>query len=111
MAIASAVLEHLVQSFRCKTLFITHYPLVAVSLERKFSEDISNVHMGFTEETGIDGIRIITFLYRLSTGIASGSFGIECARLAGLSEQLLEVAAAQSIQMQATVETKNQISR
>ena len=40
MAIAQAVLQHLVQVKKCKTLFITHYPLVATELERRFPGDL-----------------------------------------------------------------------
>ncbi|TDL27572.1 DNA mismatch repair protein MSH3 [Rickenella mellea] len=111
MAIASAVLEHLVQSTRCKTLFITHYPLVASELQHKYPQELRNVHMGYTEDTRIDGTRNITFLYRVTNGPASGSFGVECARLAGLPESLLEVAKSQGTEMQANVEAKTRSNR
>jgi DNA mismatch repair protein MSH3 len=32
MSIAYAVMKHLVEEAKCKTLFITHYPLVANEL-------------------------------------------------------------------------------
>lgn len=43
MSIAYAVMQHLVESIRCQTLFITHYPLLAVELGKKvcLSEDTS----------------------------------------------------------------------
>lgn len=72
MAIADAVLQQLVQTIKCKTLFITHYPLVATNLEKKFPLEVQNLHMGYEEETHMDGTREITFLYRLTLGIASG---------------------------------------
>ena len=106
MAIAGAVLEDLIQSKQCKTLFITHYPSVALSVERNFPGQVSNIHMGFTEETRIDGRREITFLYRLTGGISSGSYGIECARLAGIPEALLDAAALRAKRMQETVERR-----
>ncbi len=65
MAIAFSVLQHLVENVRCKTLFITHYPLLAsemgkvrvVCSERHIIDlrvclqlaDVSNGHMGFIE--------------------------------------------------------------
>jgi DNA mismatch repair protein MSH3 len=107
MAIADAVLEHLVDNVRCKTLFITHYPLVATELEKKFPNDVQNLHMGFTEHQRIDGTREITFLYQLTPGLASGSFGVECGRLAGLPEALLENAAHRAVLMQSTVEERH----
>ncbi|KDQ59554.1 hypothetical protein JAAARDRAFT_625109 [Jaapia argillacea MUCL 33604] len=106
MAVADAVLQHLVQTTKCKTLFITHYPLVATELERKFPRDLQNLHMGFTEESRIDGSREITFLYRLTLGIATESFGIECARLATIPENILQVARERSEAMRRLVEER-----
>lgn len=72
MAIADAVMQQLVESTKCKTLFITHYPLVASHLEQRYPSDVENLHMGYEEDTRIDGTREITFLYRLAPGMASG---------------------------------------
>lgn len=111
MAIADAVLQHLVQEVGCKTLFITHYPLVATELEKKFPEDIQNLHMGFSEARHLDCTREITFLYKLTPGIASGSFGIECGRLAALPESVLEKAEVQAAGMQAKVKERHSRSK
>lgn len=104
MAIASAVLQYLVQTKKSKTLFITHYPQVASSLELNFSADIENVHMGFTEDTRIDGTREVILLYRLAPGITAESFGVECARLANLPEPILQMASARAGTLKASVE-------
>ncbi|KAI9056873.1 hypothetical protein FKP32DRAFT_1584914 [Trametes sanguinea] len=106
MAIAGAVLQHLVESVRCKTLFITHYPQVATDLERMFPSDVGNMHMGFTEETRIDGSREVTFLYRLEPGLVTESFGVECARLAGLPESVLQIAASKAANMRQVIEER-----
>ncbi|KAJ7083832.1 DNA mismatch repair protein MSH3 [Mycena crocata] len=107
MAIAYAVLHHLLASTRCKTLFITHYPLVATELEKKFPGRVQNIHVGYhTENRGIEGRRDITFLYRLTDGIAKESFGVECARLAGLPESILRNATEQSSKMEAAIATR-----
>ncbi|KAI0648249.1 muts domain V-domain-containing protein [Trametes meyenii] len=106
MAIASAVLQHLVQAVKCKTLFITHYPQVATDLERAFPSAVGNMHMGFTEETRIDGTREVTFLYRLESGLVAESFGVECARLAGLPESVLQVASTRGMSMRQGIETR-----
>lgn len=74
MAIADATLQYLVQSKKSKTLFITHYPLLATRLEAKFPHDVQNLHIGYEAETRIDGTRDITFLYRLISGLATGTF-------------------------------------
>ncbi|KAI0806964.1 muts domain V-domain-containing protein [Fomes fomentarius] len=106
MAIAGAVLQHLVQNVKCKTLFITHYPQVATDLERKFPSDVGNMHMGFTEDTRVDGTREVTFLYRLEPGLVAESFGVECARLAGLPESVLKVASDRAENMKQLVEER-----
>ncbi|KAL5529107.1 hypothetical protein ACEPAG_5081 [Sanghuangporus baumii] len=111
MAIAGATLEHLAENICCKTLFITHYPVIASSAERKYPDKVTNLHMGFTEETSITGKRNITFLYKLAKGISSGSYGIECARLAGIPETLLERAEEEAEIMQTTVQNKGRIVR
>lgn len=110
-AIASAVLESLIEAKRCKTLFITHYPLVAIAAQRKFPTDVSNIHMGFTEDTGIDGKRTIVFLYKVVGGISSGSYGIECARLAGIAESVLETATNRGNEMQTAVEARARVNK
>ena len=74
MAIADATLQYIVQAVKCKTLFITHYPLLATRLENKFPTDVENLHMGYESETRIYGTRNITFLYKLITGLATGMF-------------------------------------
>jgi DNA mismatch repair protein MSH3 len=45
--------------------------------------------MAFTDRTLPDGSSEITFLYRLKRGLADASFGVWCARLAGLPDPLL----------------------
>lgn len=107
MAIASAVLQQLVQQTRCKTLFITHYPEIALELERSFPSAVENVHMGYMEEQRIDGTRTVTFLYKLTPGITTNSFGVECARLAGVPEEVLLKATSQADRMRAMIEQRS----
>ena len=111
MAVAYAVLHHLVENTKCKTLFITHYPLIAIELERKFPSDLQNLHMGYTAETRIDGTREITFLYQLIPGAATESFGIECARLAGVPDSVLEIATKRSAEMSDRVQRSGRKKR
>lgn len=111
MAIASAVLQHLVENVKCKSLFITHYPEVASDLERKFPESVENLHMGYAEETRIDGTREVTFLYKLTSGMATESFGVECARLARLPESVLEAATEQAQNMRIMVDNRARRNR
>ncbi|KAJ7632480.1 muts domain V-domain-containing protein [Roridomyces roridus] len=104
MSIAYAVLQQLATQTRCKTLFITHYPLVGMELEEKFPETVHNMHVGYrTENKTIDGRRDVQFLYKLERGIAKESFGVECARLAGLPESILDRASEKSSNLEKTV--------
>ena len=111
MAIASAVLQHLIENVKCKTLFITHYPEVALDLVRRFPDDVQNMHMSYTEDTRIDGTRQVTFLYSLSDGLAENSFGVECARLAGVTENILHKAQAQALTMETLISERKRRNR
>jgi DNA mismatch repair ATPase MutS len=111
MAIADAVLQHLVENIKCKTLFITHYPIVAIDLERRFPDDVRNLHMGYTTDSRIDGKRDVTFLYRLTDGFAEESFGVECARLAGIPEHILSVATERSEACRTAIESRSRLNR
>ncbi len=46
--------------------------------------------MAFSQRTAPDGFEEITFLYRLERGLVDASFGVWCARLAGLPTSLLQ---------------------
>ncbi|KAG1756484.1 muts domain V-domain-containing protein [Suillus paluster] len=111
MAIADAVLHHLVERVKCKTLFITHYPLVATELERKFPEEVQNLHMSYTTETRVNGTRDVTFLYQLTPGVALESFGVECGRLAGLPDDILHIASERSELCRTVTEQRTRRSR
>jgi len=74
MAIADATLQYMVQMVKCKTLFITHYLLLATCLEKNFLNNVENLHMGYDSETRIDGTWNITFFYKLIMGLATGVF-------------------------------------
>nr|XP_031862964.1 uncharacterized protein CI109_001439 [Kwoniella shandongensis]KAA5530036.1 hypothetical protein CI109_001439 [Kwoniella shandongensis] len=91
VAIAYATLSY-VAGIGCNTLFVTHYPMVAEELAREKPDQISNWHMGFEEVKLPDGSAEITFLYQLKRGLAEASFGVWCARLAGLPRSILETA-------------------
>ncbi|KAI3610488.1 dna mismatch repair protein msh3 [Moniliophthora roreri] len=111
MAVASATLHHLLQVTKCKTLFITHYPLLALEIEKAFPSLVQNQHMGYAADSRIDGRRNIIFLYQLTSGIATESFGIECARLAQVPEEILTVASQRAARMQKEIEGRMSLSR
>jgi len=87
MAIAQAVIEHLHDRIGCKTLVSTHFHELA-RLEESL-QFLRNFCMA-VRESGED----VTFLRKLERGAASTSYGIYCARIAGLPDTVIERAYA-----------------
>ncbi len=83
MAIAQAVIEYLHDRIGCKTLVSTHFHELA-----HLEETLAYLHNACmaVKESGQD----VTFLRKLIPGAASTSYGIYCARLAGLPESVIE---------------------
>ncbi|KAL9030418.1 MAG: hypothetical protein Q9196_001450 [Gyalolechia fulgens] len=98
VAIAEAVLDHVVRETKCLTLFITHYQNLSALAKGFDAGELKNVHMKF-EESGEDG-QDITFLYEVGYGVAHRSYGLNVARLAGLSESVLDLAAVKSKELE-----------
>ena len=73
VAIAQAVLNHLVQETRCLTLFITHYQNLSSLAKVYKDKELRNVHMTFAESE--NGDQNITFLYEVGEGVAHRSYG------------------------------------
>ena len=73
VAIASAVLAHLVKETKSLTLFITHYQSLSTMVKSFDQEELRNVHMRFTE-AGEDR-QDITFLYEIGEGVSHRSYG------------------------------------
>ena len=94
VAIAEAVLDHVVRELKSLTLFITHYQNLSVIAKRFQNEELKNVHMKF-QESGNEG-QDITFLYEVGDGVAHRSYGLNVARLANVPESVLKVAAFKS---------------
>ncbi len=83
MAIAQAVIEYLHHRIGCKTLVSTHFHELA-HLEDSLPT-LRNYCMA-VKESGEQ----VTFLRKLVRGAASTSYGIYCARIAGLPESIIE---------------------
>ncbi|BFZ55716.1 Mismatch repair protein msh3 [Savitreella phatthalungensis] len=86
LAVASAVLRHLVTDTCCITLFVTHYRQLA-SMEALLLGKVSNWHMGYRSI----GERIV-FLYLLTRGAADKSYGLNVARMAQIPAEVVSVA-------------------
>ena len=67
--------------------------------------------MSYIEDTRIDGRREIRFLYRLAEGISARSFGIECARLAGIPEPILKEATEKSKAMEEIMKRRSSYAK
>ncbi|ORZ15609.1 muts domain V-domain-containing protein [Absidia repens] len=98
MAIAYAVLEHFITKIHAITLFVTHYPALGI-LANKYSTSTVNGHMGFIEDDQHEIPKVI-FLYKLAKGIATKSYGLNVAHLAGLPPGVLEKAKKKSEEME-----------
>lgn len=83
MSLAQAILEHLVHESKATTLFATHYHEIT-QLSENWPQ-VKNAHMSVVER-GND----VQFLYTLMPGPASKSYGIQVARLAGISESVVK---------------------
>ena len=98
VAIAQAVLDHIVREKKSLTLFITHYQNLSALAKGFENGELKNVHMRF-EETG-DAGQEITFLYEIGEGVAHRSYGLNVARLANVPESVLDVAAIKSKELE-----------
>ena len=83
LAIAWSVAEDLVDRISCRAMFATHYHELCELAELR--PMVINQSVAITE---VDGE--ILFLRRLKDGGASRSYGIQCARIAGLPVQVVE---------------------
>ncbi len=83
LALAWAVVEHLHQRIRARTLFATHYHELTELADQL--PGVANLHVSVKEA----GDQII-FLRKVEPGRADRSYGIEVARLAGLPMSVVE---------------------
>ncbi|GJJ68531.1 DNA mismatch repair protein MSH3 [Entomortierella parvispora] len=122
VAIAYAVLRHVVSSVRATTLFVTHYPSLS-EVATEFAEGtIRNFHMGFmasssagssssadrspsevqTESPDDD----IVFLYKITPGVSLKSYGLNVARMAKLPQKLIDRARTKSKDLEHMLEQR-----
>ncbi len=83
MSLAQAIIEHIHDKIKCKTLFSTHYHELT-DLENNLV-NLKNVHVSAYEEDGN-----ITFLHKIKVGSVDKSYGIHVAKLARLPESLIK---------------------
>jgi DNA mismatch repair protein MutS len=83
LALAWAVVEHIHQRIRARTLFATHYHELTELADQL--PGVTNLHVSVKEA----GDQVI-FLRKVEPGRADRSYGIEVARLAGLPMSVVE---------------------
>jgi DNA mismatch repair protein MutS len=88
MALAFAILRHLVEKNRSLSLFATHY-FELTRLSYEYSE-LANVHLGAVEHND----RIV-FMHAVAEGPANQSYGIQVAALAGIPAAVVRAARKQ----------------
>ncbi|WP_028995649.1 DNA mismatch repair protein MutS [Azonexus hydrophilus] len=88
MALAFAILRHLIDKNRSLTLFATHY-FELTRLSHEYSE-LANVHLGAVEHND----RIV-FMHAVEEGPANQSYGIQVAALAGIPSAVVRAARKQ----------------
>jgi DNA mismatch repair protein MutS len=96
LALAWAVVEHIHQHIRAKTLFATHYHELTELAEQL--DGVRNLHVSVKES----GDQIL-FLRRVEPGAADKSYGIEVARLAALPMSVIERAREILVQHESAV--------
>lgn len=125
-AIAHATLGHLVRMTRCVTMCVTHFPVLS-SLGKELPGFVSAHYMDYIEEkedvnmeqsqadasteeeVQRSGTKI-TFLYKLTKGVAASSYGLNVARLAGIPSGVITHAAerASALEMQLDKQSSKQ---
>ncbi len=105
LSIAWAVAEDLANRVRCRALFATHYHELSALADQ--IPGVVNAHVSVTESAGE-----IVFTHRLRPGGASRSYGIQCARLAGLPGPVVARASALLARFERTAprDERNQLS-
>ncbi len=83
MSLAQAIIEHIHDKIKCKTLFSTHYHELT-DLESNL-DSLKNIHVSAHEEDGN-----ITFLHKIKEGSVDKSYGIHVAKLAKLPDSLIK---------------------
>lgn len=82
MALAQAIIEHIHDKIKAKTLFSTHYHELT-DLENHLNS-LKNIHVSAYEENGD-----IIFLHKIKEGSVDKSYGINVAKLAHLPNSLI----------------------
>lgn len=82
MSLAQAIIEHIHDKIKCKTIFSTHYH--ELTDLKKNNQKLKNIHVSAYEENGN-----ITFLHKIKEGSIDKSYGIHVAKIANLPDSVI----------------------
>lgn len=89
-SIAKAVLNYLASKVKCRTLFTTHYHRLVEDFAGRKEIEMYQMVSEVVEDKG--SAKKLKFLYKFQKGVATQSFGIFIAKLAGIDEKVVEKA-------------------
>ena len=72
--------------------------------------ELRNVHMAFDARDNERGEEEITFLFKVSEGVAHRSYGLNVARLARVPDKVVDLAAIKSAEMEEDIKRKKLVS-
>uniref|UniRef100_A0A0K0EKX1 DNA mismatch repair protein n=2 Tax=Strongyloides stercoralis TaxID=6248 RepID=A0A0K0EKX1_STRER len=102
LSIAGATLEYCASKIGCRTIFATHFQSLCTAF--KNHNDVFLAHMAChnDNETNDPTDANITFLYTLTEGSCTQSYGFYVAKLAGLPDKLVKKAYSASLRLSHT---------
>ncbi|CAL2029489.1 unnamed protein product [Caenorhabditis brenneri] len=96
-AIASAVLQKIADDVMCRTFFSTHYHSICNSFTDHPNVRLAHMKCVVDKENNEDPtMEDVTFLYELESGICPKSYGFYAAKLAGIDQEVVRKAYAES---------------
>lgn len=96
-AIASAVLQKIADDVMCRTFFSTHYHSICDSFTNHPNVRLAHMKCVVDKENNEDPtMEDVTFLYELESGICPKSYGFYAAKLAGIDQEVVRKAYAES---------------
>nr|WCZ58771.1 DNA mismatch repair protein MSH3 [Seculamonas ecuadoriensis] len=107
-SLAYSTLEHILRSLGACTLFVTHYPLIT-QLRNVYPRRCEAMYMNClvedesTGESGVSAPKRVTFLYKLTPGVAPSSYGLNVARLAGIPDSIIDRAGVKAHELEQQV--------
>lgn len=91
-SIAAATMKYLASEIGCASLFVTHYPEIAIESSSAQIQEASPYYMGYLVDSNNSENPRVAFTYTLTRGIAHSSYGLHVASMAGLPEAVVQQA-------------------